>query len=463
MAFLAAMPIWALAQEPFSVSMNIEEDGSVALEWSSAGDGLVYTVESRDSLRGGAWQAAPTDGAWPIGELTFTDRRERGAGTRFYRVVAGAENAVERGRLISAESLRRFNVFELTVIVTLAGAAGVDIQNGVEVFKVVYETVDVRGHSTIASGAVALPQGLSVAAPVMSYQHGTVLQRDEVPSRFDTSNLESMAPVILSGLGSVAVASDYLGLGDSPGRHPYILANPSATAVVDMLRAGRALALERSITMNEQLFLIGYSEGGYVTMAAHREIQERHADEFQVTASAPMAGPHDLSGTMAEIMTSDQPFTTPYYLPYVLLAYDDAYDLFDSPAEVFAEPYASTAIPLMDGTHSGSEVDALLPSVPSQMLTPEFLAAFTNDEEHPLRVALRENDLYRWIPRAPLRMYHCAGDRTVPKANSEIALASFLALEATDVSLEDPLPAADHGGCILPSLVAAQAWLNSFR
>ena len=45
------------------------------------------------------------------------------------------------------------------------------------------------------------------------------------------------------------------------------------------------------MTTTDELFLLGYSEGGYATMALHRELQQFHSDEFTVTASAPMAGP----------------------------------------------------------------------------------------------------------------------------------------------------------------------------
>ena len=100
---------------------------------------------------------------------------------------------------------------------------------------------------------------------------------------------------------------------------------------------------------------------------------------------------------------------------------------------------------------------------PGGDLKPEYLAAFRSNPRHPLRLALQDNDVYYWKPRAPLHLYHCAADRDVIIANSEVALATFQSLGATQVQLFDPLPSADHSGCSIPSLAAAKAWFDSLR
>ena len=62
--------------------------------------------------------------------------------------------------------------------------------------------------------------------------------------------------------------------------------------VIDMLRAVKHFCNQNNfIQFNEQLFLEGYSEGGYVTMAAVKEIEENLSDEFNITMSFPMVEP----------------------------------------------------------------------------------------------------------------------------------------------------------------------------
>ena len=59
--------------------------------------------------------------------------------------------------------------------------------------------------------------------------------------------------------------------------------------------AARTLRLKNNVQSNGQLFLAGYSEGGYVTMAAHRALQAGstpHRDELRpplCLAVAPLA------------------------------------------------------------------------------------------------------------------------------------------------------------------------------
>jgi hypothetical protein len=91
------------------------------------------------------------------------------------------------------------------------------------------------------------------------------------------------------------------------------------------------------------------------------------------------------------------------------------------------------------------------------------LAAFRADTNHPLRLALRDNDLDRWTPKAPTRLYHCGGDQDVIFANSVVAYNSFQSRGATHVELIDPVPAGDHSDCVFPSLELAMAWFESLR
>ena len=73
----------------------------------------------------------------------------------------------------------------------------------------------------------------------------------------------------LGGRGFITAIPDFLGLGVSEMMHPYMVSISSATAVVDMIRAGMYLCDSIDVSVSDQLFLSGYSEGGYVTMAAH--------------------------------------------------------------------------------------------------------------------------------------------------------------------------------------------------
>jgi fermentation-respiration switch protein FrsA (DUF1100 family) len=141
--------------------------------------------------------------------------------------------------------------------------------------------------------------------------------------------------------------------------------------------------------------------------------------------------------------------------------------MFDDPAEVMVEPYASTLPPLFDGEHSGSQIDAAMPpsGIPSEILQPAFLQAFSSDPDHPFRLILRENDLLDWVPASPTRLYHCAADDIVPYANSVVAYASFVAAGAdtNQVRLIDPNPGGTHGTCLFSGFPLILEWFDSLR
>jgi hypothetical protein len=91
------------------------------------------------------------------------------------------------------------------------------------------------------------------------------------------------------------------------------------------------------------------------------------------------------------------------------------------------------------------------------------LSSLTNDPGSPLYQALRDNDLYRWKPVAPMRLYHCSGDQDVLPANSQVAYSNFVAQGVSQVQLIDPMPGANHSGCVIPALTAAKAWFDTLK
>ncbi len=456
---LAVCAVWIggasvvmLAAPPVVAITNlVQRESGVELRWHASSPELHSILESRDSIQEEAWSPVP-GGQWPAPTRSFLDARPPSS-SRFYR-VRGQPGPVARGTLLSSTELASMTREQIQFFFTLAGFPVV-ADRGVKFYKLQYETVDAQGLRTLASGALAVPVGLASPLPLVSYQHGSILSREDVPSRLNT---EGFLGVAFATSGYAAVLPDYQGLGDSPGFHPYHHADSEAAAVIDMLRAARAFCAAAAIPLGPRLFLTGYSQGGHATLAALREMESRHADEFTVTACATGAGAYDLSGTTANDFLSRRAQPNPYYFVYLLAAYRDVYGLPD----YLAEPYATTVPPLLDGTHDGAAVNAILPSDPTLILSPGDREAFLGDPQHPLRIALRRNDLLDWAPRTPVRLYHCNGDRDVAPANSTVARDAFVARGAA-VELFDPSPAADHGGCVEPTLLQIKAWFDVLR
>ena len=102
--------------------------------------------------------------------------------------------------------------------------------------------------------------------PILSYQHGTTSLRYEVPS-YQGGQEYKIGVIGAATSSSVVSMPDYLGLGDHMGVLPYINARTESSASVDLLRACRELKDTVGYSLNDQLFLFGYSQGRHATMA----------------------------------------------------------------------------------------------------------------------------------------------------------------------------------------------------
>jgi hypothetical protein len=366
--------------------------------------------------------------------------------------------------------------------------------HGLALQKVSYGSTGADGRPRTLSGLLIMPRsaGARPAVPILLYQHGTEPFRRFAPSQFlanllrPTDYPEVMVAAAIASTGYAVAMADYEGLGDSSGPQPYVHGASIARQVVDMLRASRTVIAGSGspCSWNGQLFLMGYSEGGYATMVATRELQLNHAAEFTVTAAAPLAGPHDLSGAMRGVMLSDATSKAPYFLPFVLNAYNYVYGgqttLF-SPAATMLPGFAASLPPLFDGNSPadriseamGMSFDPAQLIVPKSTLTGQFLAELALDTSQAVAF-LRENDSYRgWVPSVPIRMVHHGSDELVPFANSRAAFASFstagakrlvsLVQETLTIPVTgDPLRTT-HLSAAFPILFAGWQWLETFR
>lgn len=328
----------------------------------------------------------------------------------------------------------------------------------VDIYSITYETIDNYGNYTLASGALAIPDVGDTYLPLLSYQHGTQLERNSVSS----VNGFDIVSMWLGTSGYVTVLPDYLGFGVSELFHPYMIYEASATAIIDMLRASQEFCQSNNINLNEQLFLIGYSEGGYTTMATHKMIEENFNDEFIITASAPSAGPYDLSGVMVDVMLSFEPYGQPFYLPFTILAYQDKYNLVNDIGDYFTDYYTDVLPPLFDGYHSVNEIHDVMPSIPIEIFRSEVIDDFTNNMEHPLRVRLAENDLYDWTPQAKMTIFHSEEDELVPIENSENAYMNFILNGAPNVNFEFG-SWGTHQNAAPFILIGAATWFNQLK
>ena len=350
----------------------------------------------------------------------------------------------------------------------LSGAIGISLDYDVKMYKLTYNTVDTDSLPTIATGAFFIPTNTTCTDfPFAVYNHGTTLRKNDVPSN---NNPEAIIGKVFSAGGYFVCMPDYIGMGDSPGFHPYVHAKSEATASVDMVRAAREYLSTTNFVDNNELFLTGYSQGGHACMATTKFINDENLQsEFNIVASAPCSGPYDLSGIMADTIIAPSPYSNPGYIVYLLASYQLAYgNIFNSWSDVLYPPYDTIVPPFFSGNNTTLDMGLLNSLIPNQMsllIRDTCLNNFINDsinKNHPWWRALIDNDNYDWLPLKPLRMYYCTADEQVAYTNALNAENSMINNGALDVQAIN-MGNNDHGGCILPALSSAFNWFQNLK
>jgi len=334
------------------------------------------------------------------------------------------------GDLVSWSQAGTINATNLNDLILAAGMIGFTAVSDVSCYKLTYKTPDASAALINASGLVCLPATRSGGSPVLSYQHGTIFQDSDAPSSFPTS-AESLVGAIFAAIGYIAVLPDYIGYGDSTAlMHPYVHAATLASATVDMNRAARVFFKEPGINAvtNGQLFLAGYSEGGYATLATQRLMEQSLSAEFPITASEPGAGPYDLSSTTQFILgLATQP--QPAFAGFFFAAYDSLYNQPSQLAYYFSSTYASFVANHFGGSFSRSQITADLggSNVATNVLfNPAFIASYLGTGETALKAHIAENNIYNWAPAVPTRLFQGVNDDVVPYANTTTAQAAMV-------------------------------------
>ena len=225
-----------------------------------------------------------------------------------------------------------------------------------------------------------------------------------------------------------------------------------------MILAVREFLETNNISVDQKLFLGGFSEGGYVTMAVHREL-ELNNHGLKVTASAPGAGPYDIRFTLDEILTRSS-YSSPELIGFFIASYNE--NFLNRPlTDYFQEPSATIVDNFFINRSSSFLSLQQLPSQIDELLNPTFLEDFRGNGELPLKQFIQDNNLVDWVPKTPITFFHGSSDTTVPSEVSQHTFGKLLEL-GTDQDLID-LEFYPGGHDEDPWLELTLEWFSTFR
>jgi pimeloyl-ACP methyl ester carboxylesterase len=390
------------------------------------------------------------------------------------------QNPPARTLSLTAGALKRVMQDGPTRDQTLLSLAGDPICN-VEVRYIQYTTVGGAGEATTSSGALMLPGGTDTrctgARPIVLYGHATHPEKSfNIASLGDNTNpayTESLTiAAIFAARGYIVVAPNYAGYDSSTlAYHPFLNGQQQSGEMLDALAAARTAlgSITPQVTASNQLFLTGYSQGGYVALATQRALERAGRT---VTASAPMSGPYAIARELDDNFAGQVHVASTLFASLIATSYQKTYgNVYATPSDLYESGYATgieTLLPGADvatlsktgklpesalfsktaptapaGSNLQASFNALTPATGTAMdaiyargfgagnlFTNSFRAAYLQDmltrPDNPnfgLRVDARANDLRGYTPGSPV--FLCAGskDATVSFANNTGTMA----------------------------------------
>jgi len=334
-----------------------------------------------------------------------------------------------------------------------------NISYDVRVYSISYKTT-FMGEEIIASGLVSVPDAEG-SFPVISFQNGTNTCHSNAPSVNYNNALYSLLS-INAGNGFIIALPDYIGFGESQEYlHPYFHSESSNQAIRDMI-----LAVEEftdyidGLNVNKELYLMGYSQGGWATLTALKDIEQNHLEDYTLVSASCGAGAYDLID-FTHYLLSLKTYPNPFYLPYYIESRRQNGIINDPLSRFFKDPYASMITGLFDGSLCNSELNLYLTNNISELLTDDFLSDFdTSDDFITIRNELITSSVTPWNLNTPLMIAHSNGDQSIPIQQSSDLYSDLIAAGTPEsdlvfVEIHD----IDHNDAIIPWGIAT---LNRF-
>jgi pimeloyl-ACP methyl ester carboxylesterase len=247
--------------------------------------------------------------------------------------------------------------------------------------------------------------------------------------------------------------------------HPYLDKESSIQTVTDMLRAVKELSANHlEIETNNDLYITGYSQGGWVTMQLQKSIEENNSSEFALKASSCGAGPYDLRYVNDYILGLTN-YPMPYFVGYIFNSYLNLKYITNPASDIFKSPYDLRIMSLYDGTKSGDEINAQLTTVTADLFTTDYKSnSNTNAKFTSVISSLYNNSIPAWKTNIPTLITHGTTDNYVPEQISVNMYNDFIAKGVDESKITYiPIDGAGHNTAVIPSGVATFNWFISLK
>lgn len=364
---------------------------------------------------------------------------------------------------VQYELIGRWDIARLNQILTkdTPTFAGVTVaytpaRNAVKLYRVTYPSVvpEQGNRPTVASGLLAVPDMAETVFPMVSYQHGTVYGKEQVPSFPEQSPETQLMIAQFAGQGYLVIGADYFGMGVSKEPEGYLVKGSHQQATYDMVVASRAVLADLKLA-DSKLFLSGWSQGGFVTLAMLERLEAVGMPvKAATTASAPADAFAAFNGFLNFPRKIDANWITMIFILNVFsfenyhnipglarsVLTDETYEI--SRKAYLREPFDPAAVP----------TDL------KKLIRPEYFdAQFFANSAYGRLVA--KTSAYRWLIRTPVRTYYGLTDEAIRIEIGQLPMSYQKAIGNDKV---EAVPTGDtsHRGTFATAVPQWKAWFD---
>lgn len=342
---------------------------------------------------------------------------------------------------------------------------GVDVRytpakNAVKLYRVIYNSVipEQGNRPTVASGLLAIPDIAGSSFPMVSYQHGTVYGKQEVPSFPEQSPETQLMIAQFAGQGYVVIGADYFGMGTSTEKEGYMVTGSHQQATFDMLMASRAVLTQMKIA-SPRLFLGGWSQGGFVTMAF---LEKLESAGVPVTAAATASAPVDvfvaLSGFLDFPRKNDADWVPTLFI-LSSFSFENYYGIPGLAHSILNDAYYDVS----RKAYEKQPFDiAQIPTDLHKLVRPEYFQPqyFANSAFG--RLVAEHAHAYRWVIKSPVRNYFGESDEAISTGLGQLAMTYQRAIGSGNPQVEAiSTGKTSHRGTYATSVPQWKVWFDS--
>lgn len=323
----------------------------------------------------------------------------------------------------------------LGLLFTGYGEYATILQSDVKVYRVSYYT-QYQGKQIKASGALFTSVASRSDLPTVVYTHGTI-KKEEAPSLnlggtkegiadLQSHTLEVFLGMALASAGNCAVlVPDYIGYGESKSvEHPYVHGQSLGQASFDFINACAEADRDgfKAGWLNPNLFITGYSEGGYAAVALQKKIQEsKSTHQYTINKVIAGSGPYDHYSFAREFMEKggeQTPHMVSTFL-WTIQMYKIDYN--------YSKPYSDILSPEDDarlkatnyamGYFLPEETD--ISTDPTDLFNPSFIQGVMNETDTEFINSLKDNSLTSFAAADSLILIYGTADDWVTPTHAE--------------------------------------------